>query len=88
MWIDLRMVAPSLVTVMLFLAMGSPTLCRILSMPLGPKVVLTKSAMAIAPTNDCYRGHREMRAYHSRIFSFVVLSILAEDVGQNVLGGG
>lgn len=52
-WIDLRIVAPSLVTVMLFLCEGSPTLYRILSIPLGPKVVLTRSATAIAPTNDC-----------------------------------
>ena len=52
--IDLRMVAPSLVTVITFLALSSPIDCKILSIPFGPRVVLTKSATAIAPTKDCY----------------------------------
>ena len=30
--------------------------CKILSMPLGPKVVFTKSAIAMAPTNDDMRA--------------------------------
>lgn len=53
-WIEDKMVAPSFVTVIAFLACSSPILTRILSIPLGPRVVLTKSATAIAPTNDCY----------------------------------
>lgn len=53
-WIDFKIVAPSFVTVMVFLeAVGSPTLYKILSIPFGPSVVLTRSATAIAPTNDC-----------------------------------
>jgi hypothetical protein len=49
------MVAPSLVTVIALRACSSPMLTRILSMPLGPSVVLTRSATAIAPTKDCYK---------------------------------
>mmetsp|Transcript_49243 Transcript_49243/g.118341 ORF Transcript_49243/g.118341 Transcript_49243/m.118341 type:complete len:292 (+) Transcript_49243:748-1623(+) len=51
---DCRMVAPSFVTVTPCPA--DVVLCRILSMPLGPSVVLTKSAMAMAPTNDAMRA--------------------------------
>ncbi len=51
-WMDLRMVAPSLVTTMSF----EPTLCRILFMPLGPSVVLTRSPSATAPTNELKRA--------------------------------
>jgi len=51
---DYKIVAPSFVTVILFLACWSPNDCKILSMPFGPRVVLTKSATAIAPTKDCY----------------------------------
>lgn len=50
--IDLKMVAPSFVTLMCLLWGPDPTGTRILSMPLGPRVVLTRSATAIAPTND------------------------------------
>lgn len=46
--------APSLVTVTFFLECSSPKDYKILSIPFGPRVVLTKSATAIAPTNDCY----------------------------------
>ncbi|SGY54951.1 BQ5605_C006g03937 [Microbotryum silenes-dioicae] len=46
--IDLRIVAPSLVTVI------SPVEveCKILFMPLGPRVDLTRSPRARAPTKD------------------------------------
>ena len=65
-WMAFRIVAPSLVTVMALLVVGSPTLWRILSIPLGPKVVLTRSATAIAPTNDYYREPLKFQiTYHS-----------------------
>lgn len=51
----LRMVAPSLVMVILTL-LGSDTDCRILSMPFGPRVVFTRSAMAMAPTKEDMRA--------------------------------
>ena len=44
-----------MVTVMVLRACSSPIDCRILSIPLGPRVVFTRSAIAIAPTNDCYK---------------------------------
>ena len=50
---DLRMVAPSLVTVTW---LPWPIDMRILSMPLGPRVDLTRSEMAMAPTNDARRA--------------------------------
>jgi hypothetical protein len=50
-----RMVAPSFVMVIRML-LGSPTDCNILSMPLGPRVVLTRSAMAMAPTKEDMRA--------------------------------
>ena len=46
----LKIVAPSLVTVMWFWLGPGPVGINILSIPLGPMVVLTKSATAIAPT--------------------------------------
>ena len=49
---DFKIVAPSLVTVKDLRLFGS-TDWRILSMPLGPRVVLTRSAMAMAPIKDC-----------------------------------
>ena len=49
------MVAPSFVTVTFFLECSSPSDYNILSIPFGPSVVLTTSATAIAPTNDCYK---------------------------------
>mmetsp|Transcript_6458 Transcript_6458/g.17793 ORF Transcript_6458/g.17793 Transcript_6458/m.17793 type:complete len:204 (-) Transcript_6458:29-640(-) len=53
-WIACRMVAPSLVTVT---PSPRPVVdCRILSMPLGPSVVFTRSAMAMAPTNEAWRA--------------------------------
>ena len=52
--IDLRIVAPSLVTLMCLLCGPEPTGTKILSIPLGPSVVLTRSATAMAPTNDDY----------------------------------
>ena len=46
------MVAPSLVTLIdLFLGPAAIGI-RILSIPLGPRVVLTRSATAIAPTKE------------------------------------
>ena len=48
--IDVKIVAPSLVTVMLLPAGPATIGLRILSIPLGPRVVLTKSPMAMAPT--------------------------------------
>ena len=50
--IDYNIVAPSLVTVIFFLECSSPIDYKILSIPFGPRVVLTRSATAIAPTND------------------------------------
>ena len=50
MCILLRIVAPSLVTVNLPSYGPAPPGVNILSMPLGPNVVLTKSPTAIAPT--------------------------------------
>jgi hypothetical protein len=48
---DLRMVAPSLVTETLPARSDD---CRILSIPLGPRDVLTRSATASAPQiDDC-----------------------------------
>ena len=49
------MVAPSFVTVTFFLECSSPSDYNILSIPFGPKVVLTRSATAIAPTNDYFK---------------------------------
>lgn len=50
--IERRMVAPSLVTLM-FLFLGPAAIgTRILSMPLGPRVVFTRSATAIAPIKE------------------------------------
>jgi len=54
--IDYKIVAPSLVTVIFFLECSSPIDYKILSIPFGPRVVLTKSATAIAPTNDYYKS--------------------------------
>lgn len=54
--IDLKMVAPSLVTLMFLFRGPAATGTRILSIPLGPRVVLTRSATAIAPTNDDKRA--------------------------------
>jgi hypothetical protein len=57
--IDLRIVAPSLVTVT-FLFLGPALIgTKILSIPLGPRVVLTRSATAIAPTKDDYTNKRD-----------------------------
>mmetsp|Transcript_23904 Transcript_23904/g.66240 ORF Transcript_23904/g.66240 Transcript_23904/m.66240 type:complete len:233 (+) Transcript_23904:995-1693(+) len=50
----LRMVAPSLVTEMDW-SLGSID-CKILSMPFGPSVVLTRSEMAMAPINEDKRA--------------------------------
>lgn len=50
-WIDFRMVAPSLVTLM---SPWSWAEMRILSMPLGPNVFFTKSPTAMAPTKMLY----------------------------------
>ena len=36
--------------------------CRILSMPLGPRVVLTRSAMAMAPMKECMRAFSPCKA--------------------------
>lgn len=47
---DLRMVAPSLVTVTFSLVGPAPVGLRILSMPFGPRVVFTRLATVIAPT--------------------------------------
>ena len=62
------MVAPSLVTVICLRELSSPIDCKILSMPLGPRVVFTRSAIAIAPTKDCCTRKPNIRImfYHSR----------------------
>lgn len=52
--IDLKIVAPSLVTLIDLFLGPDDTGTRILSIPLGPRVVLTRSATAIAPTKDDY----------------------------------
>lgn len=54
--IDLKMVAPSFVTLMDLFRGPEETGTRILSIPLGPRVVLTKSATAMAPTKDDKRA--------------------------------
>lgn len=54
--IDLKIVAPSFVTLMALFLGPDETGTRILSMPLGPRVVLTKSATAMAPTNEDKRA--------------------------------
>lgn len=62
------MVAPSFVTVIAFCDLvGSPILYRILSIPLGPRVVLTKSATAMAPTNDYYSNLVNTKNYQTNI---------------------
>ena len=50
MCIDLRIVAPSFVTVIWFMFGPAPIGFRILSIPLGPSVVFIRSPTAIAPT--------------------------------------
>ena len=58
-------------------------------MPLGPRVVLTRSEIAIAPTNDCYRVS-EMSgriSYKSSIFTSVFLSVVVKNSGGDVLKG-
>jgi hypothetical protein len=45
-------VAPSFVTLICLLFGPAAIGTRILSMPLGPRVVLTRSATAIAPTKE------------------------------------
>jgi len=50
--IDLRIVAPSFVTLICLFLGPAAIGTRILSIPLGPRVVLTRSATAIAPTKD------------------------------------
>lgn len=52
--IDFSIVAPSFVTLTLWSC--SEIRCSILSIPLGPRVVLTRSAMAMAPMNDDRRA--------------------------------
>ena len=51
---DRRIVAPSLVTTTF--PSERPSLRRILSIPFGPRVVLTRSPMAIAPMKDDKRA--------------------------------
>jgi len=74
------MVAPSFVTVIFFLACSSPIDYKILSIPFGPSVVLTKSATAIAPTNDYYRIQiNDMRfcfELFNEILSFALLALI------------
>lgn len=55
------MVAPSLVTLMDLFLGPAETGTRILSIPLGPRVVLTRSATAIAPTKDDWNIKKEIR---------------------------
>mmetsp|Transcript_40486 Transcript_40486/g.96219 ORF Transcript_40486/g.96219 Transcript_40486/m.96219 type:complete len:272 (-) Transcript_40486:57-872(-) len=50
---DLRIVAPSFVTVTVS---PRPMDCKILSIPFGPSVVFTRSATAIAPTKEAKRA--------------------------------
>ncbi len=80
--IDLRMVAPSLVTLICLFLGPEETGTRILSIPLGPRVVLTRSATAIAPTNDDYVYYE---GYQTGDFSFLFLSSILNDLGKNVL---
>jgi hypothetical protein len=51
--IEVKMVAPSFVTE---IAPEPDADCRILSIPLGPNVLFTRSAMAMAPTKDDMRA--------------------------------
>ena len=77
------MVAPSLVTVIFDLSLAFIDY-KILSIPLGPKVVLTKSATAIAPTNDYYHV-LHARTYHSSELSSVFGGIVFEKSWHNIL---
>jgi hypothetical protein len=58
-------------------------------MPLGPRVVLTRSAIAIAPTKDCCGKVKNLgkriRTYQSCNFTFVFGSALVENLGKDVL---
>src|SRR4051812_36204796 len=47
---DFKMVAPSFVTII----SPRPIGCKILSIPLGPRVVFTRSPSAMAPTKEDY----------------------------------
>jgi len=50
--IDRRIVAPSFVTLICLFLGPAAIGTSILSIPLGPRVVLTKSATAMAPTKE------------------------------------
>ena len=79
---DYRIVAPSFVTVILSLLDCSPSDWRILSIPFGPRVVLTKSATAIAPTKDCYiRKIKWIKIKFKKIYKF---KILAPKIRQSI----
>ena len=65
--IDLRIVAPSLVTLMCLFLGPAAIGTRILSIPLGPRVVLTRSATAIAPTKEDWIG-RYLRVWRLILF--------------------
>merc|ERR1719167_740390 len=65
---DLRIVAPSFVTSTDPLGLPMPQ--RILSMPLGPRVLLTRSPMAIAPTKE---DKRATSAFSSSALFFIIL---------------
>jgi len=87
---DYKMVAPSFVTVILSLDYWSPSDYKILSIPFGPRVVLTKSATAIAPTKDCYIRKIKWNMINlKKIYKFKILApkirrrILFEFIGIN-----
>mmetsp|Transcript_26387 Transcript_26387/g.82154 ORF Transcript_26387/g.82154 Transcript_26387/m.82154 type:complete len:248 (+) Transcript_26387:1650-2393(+) len=67
-----KIVAPSFVTSILWSWLETD--CRILSMPLGPSVDFTKSAIAMAPTNDAIRAFSpfSMAASSLMMLSFIV----------------
>ena len=72
---DCKIVAPSFVTVILSLLACSPSDYKILSIPFGPRVVLTKSATAIAPTKDCYiRKIKWIKINLKKIYKFEILA--------------
>ena len=81
--IDLRIVAPSLVTVMALFLGPDEIGTRILSIPLGPRVVLTRSATAIAPTKDDYDYYKER--YQTGDLTFFLVGSLFNNLRENVL---
>ena len=77
------MVAPSLVTLICLFLGPDDIGMRILSIPLGPRVVFTKSATAMAPTKDDYDYYEER--YQTGDLSLLLVGSLFNDLGKNVL---